>query len=694
MSLRLIFYSTAPNVGVGYGVLTKQLVDRMKADGHFIKIATKHHIGNYTSIDGVDVFDGMDPGLVNLVAEDENFDYIFTAMDVWTLERNQFFKKWVAINFLDVEYIFPKMIENLKAAQYVIAITEHEKRELERTGFKPFYAPLGTDTKLFIPDDTLRKATREKRKWDDNTFVVGFVGLNYATDRKNIIGLIKAFQTFHERHPNTKLYLHTDVMGNTCPGLPLKWIISSCGFPDDSKGPVEFANEKEYHLWRIPQEEVADLYRAFDVFCIPSHGEGFGFPWLEAQSSGCPAITVDSTSGRQLNFGGYIIPAKDDYFKFSTHMSWFFEAPPSAIDEQLELAYQDWANPDKNVYKKRQEDARKGALEYDWDLVYDKYWRPILAKLGDKTIPIPRTPNYGTDVYENFTGQALMLPCWQACGNEGCKKVKPDGYPLLPGEWKGPAPVLQRSYPVVPDKNGKLLVDTSCSLYKWLSARFYNECKYYWEVMWGYPLVRDEIKKLWDSGYFNGKYAAVDEMPKYPSFDEGYIKAWQTQCWTTFEFKPEMLAVLPKGGSVLDVGAGDGKRVQYLKDLGFNAMGAEVNPEWIKASCGSIVYGDSMDLPFKDNSFDMVLSVDVLEHMDDPIKAMSELFRVAKDYVMLIVTPTESKEYFEDPTHRVPWNRARWRVEIMEFAESITEFKNAAFLIKKRKSNEDKPKVS
>jgi len=460
--------------------------------------------------------------------------------------------------------------------------------------------------------------------------------------------------------------------------------MNSCGFESTGVGAIEYADQKNYHLWNIPTEEVANLYRAFDVFCLPSQGEGFGFPWLEAQASGCPTISVDTTGGKQLNFGGYLIPALEDYYKYSTHNSWFVQAPPSAIDEQLELAYNEWLGG--AVYKERRVSARKGALEYDWDIVYDKYWKPIIDKLSDKTIVIPKLPNYGTEIYEEFSGQALMMMnCWVGCKNLECKKLKADSFRLLPGEWAGPSPVLQRSYPVVPDFNGTLLIDTTCQLYKWLSIRFYEECRKYWNILWGYSLIREEIKKLWDAGYFDGKYILLDNIGEIP-FDLGYRKAWQTALFTTFQFAPEMLDKIPKGGKILDVGTGEGQRVRYLRSLGYEAVGTEINESWIDNDV--IFYGDGLKLPFADNSFDLVSSIDVLEHMNEPFKGLAELFRVSKEWVLLQVTPTDVKEYFEDPTHKVPWSMKRWQRELMEYGDQMIQFKDATFLIRKKKIEE------
>ena len=44
----------------------------------------------------------------------------------------------------------------------------------------------------------------------------------------------------------------------------------------------------------------------------------------------------------------------------------------------------------------------------------------------------------------------------------------------------------------------------------------------------------------------------------------------------------------------------------------------------------SFQVGNILDLPFEDNTFDVVMSCAVTEHLSDPVKAMSELGRVAK----------------------------------------------------------------
>jgi len=43
------------------------------------------------------------------------------------------------------------------------------------------------------------------------------------------------------------------------------------------------------------------------------------------------------------------------------------------------------------------------------------------------------------------------------------------------------------------------------------------------------------------------------------------------------------------------------------------------------------------ELPYKDNSFDLVICTEVLEHLEEPTKAFKEMLRVSKKYLIISV---------------------------------------------------------
>lgn len=51
-------------------------------------------------------------------------------------------------------------------------------------------------------------------------------------------------------------------------------------------------------LGRVAAEDLPDLYRAADLFALPSTGEGFGIVFLEAMACGVPAVGLDVAGAR------------------------------------------------------------------------------------------------------------------------------------------------------------------------------------------------------------------------------------------------------------------------------------------------------------------------------------------------------------------------------------------------------------
>lgn len=91
-----------------------------------------------------------------------------------------------------------------------------------------------------------------------------------------------------------------------------------------------------------------------------------------------------------------------------------------------------------------------------------------------------------------------------------------------------------------------------------------------------------------------------------------------------------------KNLKVLEIGCGNGSMVGYLKSLGIDILGIDMNEKYLK-NAGSRFGKESFklmrgeDLLFEDNSFDIVLSFDLLEHIPDTKKHLEEVKRVLKN---------------------------------------------------------------
>jgi ubiquinone/menaquinone biosynthesis C-methylase UbiE len=95
--------------------------------------------------------------------------------------------------------------------------------------------------------------------------------------------------------------------------------------------------------------------------------------------------------------------------------------------------------------------------------------------------------------------------------------------------------------------------------------------------------------------------------------------------------------------SVLDLGCGNGIFLEKLKRYGSELYGADISPEMIKYArkrLGEDVemkVTDSENLPWADNSFDVITCILSFHHYPDPAKSLKETKRVLKKDGRLIV---------------------------------------------------------
>lgn len=97
--------------------------------------------------------------------------------------------------------------------------------------------------------------------------------------------------------------------------------------------------------------------------------------------------------------------------------------------------------------------------------------------------------------------------------------------------------------------------------------------------------------------------------------------------------------------TILDVGCGNGAVTNLLPDT-FEITGIDFSEEALKHFKHTKVLGDAGKLPFEDASFDMVITMDTLEHIKPDIykQSLAEIERVSKKYI-LVICPHNEKLY-------------------------------------------------
>jgi SAM-dependent methyltransferase len=126
------------------------------------------------------------------------------------------------------------------------------------------------------------------------------------------------------------------------------------------------------------------------------------------------------------------------------------------------------------------------------------------------------------------------------------------------------------------------------------------------------------------------------------------------------------------GTRLLDLGCGTGYTLTRMPG-GVRAVGLDNAPTALALAAGRpigapLVRGDATRLPFADESFDAVLALDVLEHLDRDVAAAREIRRVLKPSGVLIATA---------PAYRWLWSHHdealdhRRRYRLREFTDLL-----------------------
>ena len=121
-------------------------------------------------------------------------------------------------------------------------------------------------------------------------------------------------------------------------------------------------------------------------------------------------------------------------------------------------------------------------------------------------------------------------------------------------------------------------------------------------------------------------------------YEQEYIEIEKMHPWFVARRKLvfDFLKKIPKTAKILDVGCGSGHTIQYLKSKGFeNIIGIDNSSTFVDKYA---YVADATYIPFKKESFDVVLCLDVLEHMKDDSLVSSAILNVLKKEGVLILT--------------------------------------------------------
>ena len=160
----------------------------------------------------------------------------------------------------------------------------------------------------------------------------------------------------------------------------------------------------------------------------------------------------------------------------------------------------------------------------------------------------------------------------------------------------------------------------------------------------------------------------------YSEVNKEELTGVQRNNWTSF-LTAEISERFPDKNrgdiKILDVGAGPGFISIILAEAGYAVTAFDFAKEMLQeakenaaglASNITFIQGDAMDLPFEDESFDVVFSRNLTWNLPDPAKAYEQWIRVLKDQGLMMVFDANWYTYLVDEKKLGEYNQDRMNV--------------------------------
>jgi glycosyltransferase involved in cell wall biosynthesis len=305
----------------------------------------------------------------------------------------------ICYTMMETEKVHPDFVDLMQKNYNEIWVPTEWNREVFKKGgltIPCYVMPLGVNPQLFRPMGAKREwgatipaherigtppestllTTKERGKKEKPRGYL-FLSLYHPTFRKGTDILLRAFEEAFEGDSEAALVLVTTIhQGEMDPNL----------FVHLPTGPAS-GRARVYHCTGMKAEEdLPELYNAFDCYVTASRGEGWNLPATEAVSCGLPIIASKCSSHTELfpdPWGSAVEP--DDFRPYPGSVSvckWYDDMPFANFEKKgvSTLAhFMRWHKANPHVSRNRSAHLSHTIREnYSWDRSAEKIIRRLL----------------------------------------------------------------------------------------------------------------------------------------------------------------------------------------------------------------------------------------------------------------------------------------------------------------------------
>ena len=427
---KILVMTDSPKIDTGFGRVGREVWSRLNATGKYdvTAIGWFHHDSNRES-SYVVYPTRKNPSNGHPSQEDKyahhsfpeivekiNPDIVWTLGDMWMTDHVKDYKhrdsfKWVGYFPVDGEPVPSKwgsVVENMdKSVAYGSYGLNVMKQRAPKADLSYIYH--GVDTKLFAPMSPERRSSEKKRLLGvDDKKVIGIIARNQP--RKAFDSLFKMFyhvlrgEWYKCEDCGATTVSDYDIVTRTSSrpgkcgsclstsltkGTPRKDVLlylhcapRDCGWDlidlqEDYGliGNIIFNPDLQVGKG-VEENTLASIYNSIDIFTLPTRGEGFGLPVLEAMSCGIPIIATDySAHPEWCGDGGILVPPKTVEAEPLTNIRRAIIDIDKYVEATVTLL------DDEDLCKKYGKAGREQALKMDWSIVC-KEWEKIIDSIA------------------------------------------------------------------------------------------------------------------------------------------------------------------------------------------------------------------------------------------------------------------------------------------------------------------------
>jgi glycosyltransferase involved in cell wall biosynthesis len=293
---RVLWIGESPQLHTGFGRQTQELVTRLAADAaqrvgllgwgwqgtSALPLGLTEYPPGPVPWEPAPMQEAIDDFAPDVVITSGPLQAIRSFLDVPARD----FVIWAGYGSFEAAPLPPRDCDTLAQMDAIVALSPWCRKVLGEASVseRVYTIPLGVDSSVFrpLPD----RARLRARAGVEGRFVVGCVARN--TFRKQIPLLIRAFAQFARDHPDALLYLHTDPDDA---GWRLPELLARHGIADRTALTAGVSR-----VVGVGLEALNEIYNLFDVMVLPTMGEAFGLPILEAMAAGVPVMATDCSA--------------------------------------------------------------------------------------------------------------------------------------------------------------------------------------------------------------------------------------------------------------------------------------------------------------------------------------------------------------------------------------------------------------